>query len=212
MHTKNALKIYTKNPQKIYTKNASETDLSLVLPLSSNLFLLSSSPLSSSLNLSIYLLSQRWEISVSERGEIKRGLKKRERERAGVERECLPGDEDEDNSNEGDDDESGGPSALRSGSPAVKKVDFFHSYFLSNLSEPNLPVKLAGCNPTRPTNNKRIEAIASRFARGARKAHSGMRLALPARLACDAGRIVAPRFASRLRRIASIASNNTALT
>ena len=88
----------------------------------------------------------------------------------------------------------------RSGSPAVKRL-IFYFYFLYKLSGPGLPAKLAGFNLTCPTNNKRIEAIASR------EAHSSARLALPACLAYDAGRIVAPRFASRLRRIDSIASN-----
>ena len=126
MHTKNALKIYTKNSLKIYTKNASETDLSLFVSLSFFFSLLISFscpalPLSLSLLISLYLssLSEMRYITLREKRdrEIKRGSKEREtergRQRAGVERECLPGDDDEGNSDEGDDDdECGGPSAL----------------------------------------------------------------------------------------------------
>ena len=80
------------------------------------IFLLSSSlPLFLSLNLSLSFFSLRDERSVSERKErereIKRELKERDKEKAGVERECLPSDDNGGDSDEGDDEECGGPLA-----------------------------------------------------------------------------------------------------
>ena len=110
--------MHTKNTLKIYTKNASETDLSffdsLVLPLSPDLFLLSSSlsPYSSlSIPLCLSSLSEMRDLSLREKRdrEIKRELKERDKEKAGVERECLPGDDNGGDSDEGATTNAGAP-------------------------------------------------------------------------------------------------------
>jgi len=69
--------------------------------------------LSLSFDLSLSLFSLRDERSVSEREErqskIKKELKERDKEKAGVERECLPGDDNGGDSDEGATTNAGAP-------------------------------------------------------------------------------------------------------